>query len=116
MMFVSNEYADVIKYVNDNLNPEHKKVYFDRSPKHQSYPEVIVGMALGANPETWEKDFSEKNMVDNVYLSFPEGEIDMNEDCIWIFSKEAHGHIPPYFIDAGWNYDDRRESYIILYK
>ena len=74
MMSVSNEYADVIKYVN------------------------------------------EKNMVDNVYLSFPEGEIDMNEDCIWRFSKEAHGHIPPYFIDAGWNYDDRRESYIILYK
>ena len=36
MMSVSNEYADVIKYVN------------------------------------------EKNMVDNVYLSFPEGEIDMN--------------------------------------
>ena len=116
MMFVSNEYADVIKYVNDNLNPEHKKVYFDRSPKHQSYPEVIVGMALGANPKNWEKDFNEKNMVDNVYLSFPEGEIDMNEDCIWIFSKEAHGHIPPYFIDAGWNYDDRWESYIILYK
>lgn len=115
MMFVSNEYADVVKYVNEYMNPEHKKVYFDRSPQHQSYPEVIVGMALGADPEKWESDVDNKNMIDNVYLSLPEGDIDMNEDCIWIFSKEAHGHIPPYFIEAGWNYDDRWDSYIIIY-
>ena len=115
MMFVSNEYADIIKYVNDNLNPEHKKVYFDRSPEHQSYPEVIVGMALGANPINWEADADDKNMVDNVCLSLPEDDIDMNEDCIWIFSKESHGHIPPYFIEAGWNYDDRWDSYVIIY-
>ena len=116
VMFVSNEYPDVVKFVNDTYNPEHKKVYFDMAPQHCMYPDVIVGMSLGANPATWESDFDEKNMVDNIYCGFPEGEIDMNEDCIWIFSKEAHGHIPPYFVAEGWNYDDHFDSYVILYR
>ena len=116
-MFVSTEYGDVVKFTNDNYNPEHKKIYYVRSPLHQSYGEVIVGMALTADPATWESNFDNNNMIDNVYLGLPEEEIDLNDgSVIYILSRENCGHMVPYFIDAGWNVDDSWESYSVVWK
>lgn len=115
-MFVSTEYGDVVKFTNEHYNPNNSVIYYGRSPKHQSYGEVIVGMALGANPKNWEDNYDNNNMVENVYLGLPEDGFDMNEDAVYIFSKENYGHIYPYFIEQGWMCDDSWESYAVVFR
>lgn len=115
-MFVSTEYGDVVRFTNDNYNPEKKTIYYARSPYHQAYGEVIVGMALAANPISWESNYEEKNMVENVYLGLPEEEIDLNDRSrIYILSKETCGHMIPYFEQSGWNVDSSWESYAVVF-
>lgn len=115
-MFVSTEYGDVVKFTNDNYNPEKKIIYYARAPHHQAYGEVIVGMALAANPKNWETNYEENNMVENVYLGLPEEEIDLSDRSrIYILSKETCGHMVPYFEEAGWNVDNSWESYSVVW-
>lgn len=115
-MFVSTEYGDVVKYANDNYNPEHKKIYFGQAPLHMSYGEVIVGMFIDCPPDGWDSNFAENNMVDNVYLGLPPYDIDLDEDCLYILSKERYAHIYTYMATVGWTVDDRWDSYAIVYR
>lgn len=114
-MFVSTEYSDVVKYVEDNINPSHKKVYYMTAPDHRMYPEIFVGMAVTANPESWENVY-ETNDVENIHIGLPEPDFDLNEDCIYIMSNESYGHIVAYFIGEGWAYDTSFPSYTIIYR
>lgn len=114
-MFVSTEYCDVVSYVENNLNPNHKKVYFMTAPEHRMYPEIFVGMAVTANPETWEEVY-DTNDIENIHIGLPEPDFDLDEDCIYIMSNESYGHIAGYFIGEGWSYDNLFPSYTIIYR
>ena len=115
-MFISTEHMDVVNYVNNNLNPGHKKIYYMYDVHQLLYEDTVIGCALAPDPRNWRKDLDEKNMINNVYIGTPAEGFDMDEDCIYIMARDGNGHIIPYFIEDGWTYDESFPSYTILYR